>query len=411
MSIKKALQSKRRGAVLVLVTIAAVLLTLVGVGLLQVGLCNRLYAIASVHKIKACSAADAGLTLAISEMNEMLQAKSWSDSTLPEATDVSLPYCDAVCSYSVTGNLGSDYSITSTGETSRAQKTVKTTVELKGLFDNAILTKANLTLKSGTSIDGYNSQDPLDTDTTADIGTQSTADSSITLNSGVTINGDVRVGLGGNPDSAIKDLGATIEGSKYGATGKDPLPQMTAPTDLFYMGTSIEAKGSTVTISPGDSGTYTGIILKTTSQPGVIEINGGATELHITGDIEVGQSCEIVVKEGSSLNLYVDGDIHCRENSGINVENPDNEASTLQLYATGEDTQNFDIKAKSEWVGVVYAPNANVDLYAGGDVYGSIVANNFEFKAGGNYHYDKSLQDVSVDDFGVHFVIKRWNED
>jgi Tfp pilus assembly protein PilX len=410
MSIKKTMQSKRCGAALVLVTIAAVLLTLVGVGLLQVGLCNRLFAIASVHKIKACSAADAGLTMAIYEMNEKLKYQVWNDSTLPEATNLSLPCCDGVCSYAVTGDLGGGYSITSIGETSRAQKTVKTTIELKGLFDNAILTKANLTLKSGTTIDAYNSQDPLDTSTDADIATQSTSDSSITLNTGVVVKGDVRVGLGGDPDTAIKDLGATIEGSKYGATNKDPLPQKTAPTDLFYMGTSIDAKGSTVTIGPADSGTYTGINLKSTGVPGVVEISGGAVDLHITGDIEVGQSCEIVVKEGSSLNLYVDGNIHCRESSGINVENPANEAKTLQLYATGEGTQYFDIKAKSEWVGVVYAPNADVDLYANGDVYGSVVASNFEFKAGGNYHYDKALKNVSVDDFGVRFVIKRWKE-
>lgn len=410
MSINKTIRSKRRGAALVLVTIAAVLLTLVGVGLLQVGLSSRLFAIASVHKIKACSAADAGLTMAIYEMNEKLKDQVWNDSTLPEATDVSLPYCDAVCSYAVTGDLGGGYSITSIGETSRAQKTVMTTIELRGLFDNAILTKAGLVLKSGTSINGYNSQDPLDTDTTADIATQSTADSSIALNSGVIVNGDVRVGLGGNPDTAIKDLGATIDGSKYGATTKDPLPQMTAPAELFYLGTDIAAKGSTVTIGPADNGTYTGITLKSTGVPGVIEIDGGDVELHITGDIEVGQSCEIVIKEGSSLNLYVDGDIHCREGSGINVENPAKEAETLQLYATGEGTQSFDIKAKSEWVGVVYAPNADVDLYAGGDVYGSVVANNFEFKAGGNYHYDKALKDVSVDDFGVRFIIKRWIE-
>jgi len=411
MSINKAMRSKRRGAALVLVTIAAVLLTLVGVGLLQVGLSSRLFAIASVHKIKACSAADAGLAIAISEMNEMLQAKSWSDGTLPEATEVSLPYCDAVYSYAVTGDLGGGYTITSIGETSRAQKTVKTTIELKGLFDNAILTKAGLILKSGTLINGYNSQDPLDKNTDADIATQSTADSSITLNSGVEVHGDVRVGLGGNPDTAIKDLGATIDGSKYGATTKDPLPPIDVPTDLFYMGTAIGAKGSTVTIGPADSGTYTGITLKSTGVPGVLEIDGGDVELHITGAIEVGQSCEIVVKDGSSLTLYVDGDIHCRESSGINVENPAKESETLKLYATGKDTQYFDIKAKSEWVGVVYAPNANVDLYANGDVYGAVVANNFEFKAGGNYHYDKALKNVSVEDEGVRFVIKRWNED
>jgi len=411
MSIEKAMRSKRRGAALVLVTIAAVLLTLVGVGLLQVGLSNRLYAVASVHKIKACSAADAGLTMAIYEMNEKLQDQVWNDSVLPEATDVTLPYCDAICSYSVTGDLGSGYTIISTGQTSRAQKTVKTTVELKGLFDNAILTKAGLVLKSGTLIDGYNSQNPLDTSTDADIATQSTADSSITLNSGVEINGDVRVGLGGNPDTAIKDLGATIDGSKYGATTKEPLPPITVPTDLIYMGKAIDAKGSTVTIGPADNGTYTDIALKSTGVPGVLEIDGGDVELHITGAIEVGQACEIIVKEGSTLTLYADGDIHCREGSGITVESPTKESEALKLYATGEDTQYFDIKAKSEWVGVVYAPNADVDLFAGGDVYGAVVADSFDFKAGGNYHYDRALKDVSIEDEGVRFVIKRWDED
>jgi len=410
MSINKAMQSKRRGSALVLVTIAAVLLTLVGVGLLQVGLCSRLFAIGSVQKIKACSAADAGLAMAIYEMNEKLKDQIWNDSKLPEATNVCLPYCDAVCSYAVTGDLAGGYTITSLGEFGRAQKTVKTTIELKGLFENAILTKANLILKSGTLIDAYNSLDALDTDTDADIATQSTSDSSITLNSGVVVNGDVRVGLGGNPDTAIKDLGATVEGSKYGATENDPLPQMTAPTDLFYMGTAIDAKGDTVTIGPADSGTYTGIDLKSTGQPTVLEVSGGAVVLHITGDIEIGQSCEIVVEDGSSLTLYVDSNIHCRENSGITVESSAKEAETLKLYATGEGTQNFDIKAKSEWVGVVYAPNADVDLYASGDVYGSVVANNFEFKAGGNYHYDKALKKVSVENEGVRFVIKRWKE-
>jgi len=408
---KKVMRSKRRGAALVLVTIAAVLLTLIGVGLLQVGLSNRLYAIASVHKIKACSAADAGLMIAISKMNEMLLTQSWSEDALPEATEFSLPYCDGVCSYSVTSYLSGVYTITSTGENGNAQKTVNTTVVLKGLFDNAILTKAGLILKSGTLIDGYNSQNPLDTSTDADIATQNTADSSITLNSGVEVYGDVRVGLGGNPDTAIKDLGATIDGAKYGATTKEPFPAITIPTDLFYMGTDIGAQGSTVTIGPADSGTYTGITLKSTGVPGVLQVDGGDVELHITGAIELGQSCEIVVKEGSSLTLYVDGDIHCRESSGITVESPAKESETLKLYATGEDTQYFDIKAKSEWVGVVYAPNADVDLYAGGDVYGAIVADNFEFKAGGNYHYDRALKEVSIEDEGVRFVIDRWNED
>jgi choice-of-anchor A domain-containing protein len=410
MTINKATQSKRRGSAVVLVTIAVVLLSLVGVGLLQAGLGSRLLAITAVHKIKACSAADAGLTMAIYQMNEKLNDKPWDNGSLPEATDSPLPCCDGLYSYTVAGDLGNGYSITCIGESGEAKRTVKTTVELRGLFDSAILTKANLILKSGTLIDGYNSRDPLDKNTDADIATQSTADSSITLNSGVVVNGDVKVGLGGNPDTAIKDLGATIAGSKYGAPQNDPLPQITAPAGLFYMGTSIAAKGSTVTISPADNGTYTGIDLKSTGQPGVLEIDGGAVELHITGDVELGESCEIVVKDGSSLTIYADGDIHCRQGSGINVENPAKEAETLTLYATGQDAQSFDIKANSEWIGVIYAPNADVALYANGDVYGSVTANNFEFKAGGNYHYDNALKKVTIDDEAVRFVIKRWKE-
>ena len=359
MNKKKLLQLKKPASAMPLALIAVMILLAMGVSIMSLGLQGRIYSIRIASDITARCAADSGLTMALFEMNEKLHAKPWNDSKLPEATNVSLPYCDAVCSYIVTGYL-SGYSITSIG-------------------------------KSGQ--------------------VQSTSDSSITLNTGVAVNGDVRIGRGGNPDTAIKDLGATIAGFKYGATENDPLPQIAAPTDLFYMGTPIAAKGSTVTISPADSGTYTGIDLKSTGQPGVLEVDGGTVELHITGDIEIGQSCEIVVKDGSSLILYVDSDIHCRESSGINVENPAKEAETLKLYATGEGTQYFDIKAKSEWVGVIYAPNADVDLYANGDVYGSVVTNNFEFKAGGNYHYDKALKKVKVDDEGVRFVIKRWKEE
>ena len=82
----------------------------------------------------------------------------------------------------------------------------------------------------------------------------------------------------------------------------------------------------------------------------------------------------------------------------------------FQLYSTGEVQQFFDIKAKSTWSGVVYAPNADIDLYAKGDFYGSVVADNFELKSGGNYYYDEALREVEMDDEGVHFVVKRWYE-
>ena len=281
-------------------------------------------------------------------------------------------------------------------------------MELEGLFEHAILTRETLTLKSGTTVDGYNSLDSSDTDADVDIGTQSTANSSIILNNGVTVEGDIIVGIGGNPDTAIKDLGATT-GDQYAATQDDPLPQITPPT-LTNMGLSISAKGETVTLTPAESGKYMGIDLKNDKTPGILEIKGEGVVLHITGDIQLGQSCEIVITEGSSLTIYCDGNITCGNGSGINTQNPPEAASTLQLYATGDTEQTFDIKAKSNFTGVIYAPNANIELYAGGDAYGSIVAKKFEFKSGGNYPYDEALRKVETDDQGVRFVVKRWYE-
>jgi len=405
---KKLLQSKKRGSAIPLAVVVVLILLAMGAGLLRLGLNSRVFSTRTASDIAARSAADAGLTKALFRMNEKLQVEPWDDSTLPQAIDANLPNCDAVFSYSVTGDLASGYIITSVGTADQAQRTVYATIGLQGLFEHAILTKETLILKSGTVVDGYNSLDPLDTDIEVDIGTQSTLDASIVLNSGVTVQGDVVVGVGGDPDTVIEDLGATT-GDKYSATEEEPLPLITPPA-LPDWGVDITAKGEIITISPADSGQYGNIILTKSATVGVLEISGGDVVLYITGDIELGQSCEIVVKDNSSLTIYIDGNIHCRTNSSINNENPPEDPMKFQLYGTGEIQQSFDIKAKSTWSGVIYAPNADIVLYANGDFYGSVVADNFELKAGGNYHYDEALREVEVDDEGVRFVVKRWHE-
>ncbi len=411
MHFKGLISSKKPGFAVPMAVITVMLLFVMGVSLLGLGFSNRVYSVRNISDMTARCAADSGLIMALFEMNEKLKVTPWNGESLPEAKAFSLPYCNAVCSYTVSGDLGGGYIIKAAGESGHAKRTVIATVKLKGLYDNALLTSQNLILKAGTKVIGYNSADPLDTCTDADIASQSCLDSSILLNMGVVVDGDVRVGVTGNPETGIKDLGAKITGIKHSMTEEEPLADITIPTSLPAMGSTISSKGKTVTLTPTESGTYSGIDLKTDKQPGVVEIKGGHVELHITGDIELGQSCEIVVKDGSSLTLYVDGDIHCRENSGINTENSSKNSQTLTLYGTSDNTQTFDLKAKSEWVGVIYAPNADVDLYAGGDAYGAVVAGSFEFKAGGNYYYDRALKKVSIEDEGVRFVVNRWQEE
>lgn len=402
---KKLLQSKRCGSAIPLAIVMVLILFAMGTGLLSMGLNSRTFAIRSTSDIEARCAADAGLTMALFSMNKELQAKPLGVNILPKAVDEKIPYCDSTFSYTVTSDLDNEYSVLSIGRSGQAQRAVSATLELRGLFEYAILTKESLILKPDTIVDGYNSQDPIDTDVDVDLSIQSTADASVILNTGVVVKGDISVGVGGNPDTVIKDMGATT-GDQFAALIEDPLP-LVYPPPLPDMGTNITATAETITITPADSGQYNNIFVKKGDTLGAVEISGDVV-LYITGDIEIGESCELIIKDNSSLTLYIDGDIHCRANSAINTEFSPEAPKTFQIYGTNETQQTFDIKAKNDWSGTIYSPNADVILYANGDFYGSTVSNNFELKAGGNYHYDEALREVSVDDVGVRFVVKRW---
>jgi choice-of-anchor A domain-containing protein len=405
----KLLRSKKRGSAIPLVVVVVVIMLAMGTGLLSMGLNSRVFSTRTTSDITARCAADTGLTMALYEMNQKLVVKPWSSSSLPSAKETNLLYSDATYTYNVTGDLNKGFIMAAVGKSDNAVRAVYATIGLKGLFEHAILTKGSLILKSNTVIDGYNSADPFDTDFNVDIGTQSTADSMVVLNSGVNVKGDVLVGLGGNPDTVIKDLGAKT-GDKLGGTENDPLPTIKPPATLLDKATDIAAKSATITLTPADSGQYSSIILAASKQAGILEIDGGDVVLYITGDIDLGNACEIIIRDKSSLTIYIDGDIVSGNGASIGTENPSKDAKTLQLYGTGGIGQNLDIKAKNEWTGVIYAPNAHVDLYANGDAYGAIVADSFEFKNGGNYYYDEALREVSMEDDGVSFVIERWYE-
>ena len=409
---KKLLQSKRRGSAIPLVVVAIIILLAMGVGLLSLGFNGRIYSIRNTSDIAARCAADAGLAMALFEMNEKLKVKPWNDSTLPEAIDVKLPYSDEVCSYKVIGSLAGGYTLQSLGQSGNANRGVSATIRLKSAFDSAILTKNQLILKSGTIVDGYNSADPTDIEFVVDIGSQSNANDSVVLNTGVVVNGDVFVATGAVLDDAIKGAGM-VKGNKY-TSAPEPLPTVTAP--VLPAKPAIDATGQTLTLTPADSGTYPEIYLRkgegvVSTVPSILEVGGGDVVLHLTGDIQLENSCEIIVKPGSTLTIYTDGNIHTRNGSSISNENPPGEARTIQIYTTGEDKQFIDIKAKSDFTGIIYAPDDDVVLYAKGNAYGSIVADSFDYKAGGNFYFDEALRDnVSVDDEAVVFVVNRWYE-
>jgi hypothetical protein len=422
MNCEKRLRSKSKGSAIILVVLVVVLLAAMGAGMLSLGLRGRILAVRNAQNIEARCAADAGLTKAIFKLNEKLTAKAL-DGGLPSATSESLPNSDAAFSYKVDSKDSSgkvvedihDLTVNCIGQSGPARKNIAATLRLQGLFEYAILSKGDIILKSDTVISGYNSEDPNDTDVDLQIATTSTAPDQIILNTGVVIDGEVVVGVDADPAVVIKDLGGSTGGT-YSMTQEQVYPEVDPPV-LADKG-KIFVEGVNTVIDGNESGRYSSLEVLQVSQKikGVTYVDYGKliiddgedVVLHITGNITLGQGCDIVIPPDSFLTIYLDGDMTCGNNSGI--DNQTGRPGNVKLYGTGDPVQKWDIKAKSDAFGAIYAPNADITIHAKGDIGSSIVGNSVEFKSGGNFLYDEDLREVDLDDVGVRFIVKRWSE-
>jgi hypothetical protein len=408
MKTTKTVSSHTRGAALASILEMIILLLTIGTGLMGLALHGRLTAARTTREIEAKSAADAGLTKALCLMNAKLAAETWTDGILPEITDETLPYCDSTFSYLVTGDIAGGFTVESIGKSAqaKAQRTVDAHLQLQGPFDCAISTLGPIILKAGTLVDGYNSGDPSITGVDLQIATASVLPDSMVLNAGVTVDGDVLVGVGGDTDIVIKDLGAITDG-RYALSEEIVFPPVVPPV-LPDIGSSISVKGEMVPLGPDDSGSYTAISIKRTGlSPGILVIDGGDVVLHVTGDILLGESCQLLINLNSSLTLYLDGDLVAKANAGINNQNVPAE---FKLYGTADGPQTIDLRATGDLRAAVYAPNADITLYAEGDIYGAVKAKTLEIKSSSTFFYDEALKEVGVDDEAVRFVVDRWCE-
>ncbi|MFZ9010445.1 MAG: DUF7305 domain-containing protein [Anaerohalosphaeraceae bacterium] len=402
---------KRPGSVLVLVVLVVLISFIIGTGLLALGTQSRISSVNQVQDMKARSAADAGMERALQEINNAVRAKTWSESVTPYVNNAALPFSDSVYSIKTHYDTTDGYQVVSVGTDRDYTRSVSATLGLRGLFDNAIQCRDNIILKAGTvvdTIDSTISMDPADCDEKAIIGTNSTDPDSIILNMDVVVDGDVVVGVGGDTSTVIKDLGATMD-SSYPMSTSVEFPAISAPS-LFGPDTSIGIKKNEKTIGPGGdfpaTGRFNNIKM---SQGTTLRVIGDCT-LYITGDVTMGQNSEILLdaSKNAKLTIYLDGDWNSDNNSGINNETTT--TNTFALYGTGPVGQAIDIKAKGEFYGVIYAPDADLTMYSGGNIYGSFVTNNFELKNPAEFLYDASLRTISVQDEGARFVINRWKE-
>ncbi len=390
--------TKRRGSAIPLAVVAVLILLAMGTGLLSLGLHSRIKSIRTTSDIAARSAADAGLIKALFEMNEKLKVEPWNGSSLPQETNTSLPNCDAVFSYTVTGDLGSGYTVESTGISGQAQRTVSCTLQLRGPFEAAIFTKNGMELKNSAVVDWFNYTED---DKTMQIGTNSTTAGSVILRNSATVYGDVVVGMGGEPSVVINDYGATVTGDTRALTERYVMQPITVPEWLQSLPSSGPIQNDT-TIT--NSAKYSSVDLGNSE---TVTISGGDITIYITGDITLGNSAELGIENDASLVLYLGGDFEGKNSSTVNNETQD--AQKLKIYGL-DSCETIRFKNSSDLYGAIYAPNADVVMDNSADMYGAVVSKSFEQRNSATFNYDVTLRDVSINDEALYFTITNWHE-
>jgi hypothetical protein len=406
MSCKRFHKYARSGAVLPFVVLIVLLMMVIGLGVTSLGMHGRLFAIRSASKITARAATDAAISDAIHEMNEKLKVKPWDNSTLPAKSDVLLPDPDADASFDyVVSENSSIYSVQGTGRAGSSVHTINTTLRLYSPFDYAMLTRGNIELKNTARVDWINNQPD---DWPARIGTLSTTPSAILLKNGSIINGDAMVGVGGNPDEVITSkTDVTITGGTYPLMYEPELPPVVVP-DFVATAPSQGIIDTTRTIS--SSGKYSKINLGNGENLTIDE----PVTLYITDTVTMGNSSEIIVggpgdtDNDASLALYVGKTFDAGNSNGFANNTAD--ARRLKLFCLPTCTI-VKLKNASNFYGAIYAPNADITLDNGADVYGSIIGNTFILKNSGTFYYDANLRDRTIYDELVRFTIHRWSED
>ncbi len=393
----------KRGMSLAVVVIIMVVLAIAGLSMLSMGRYYRLHSFSDTDRTSARLAADAGVSRALSGMNQKIKVKPWSSATLPTGTEM-LPQTNSGVTYTVGGDLASGFSVSSVGTCRNATKKIKATLRLAGLFDYGMYVKSGIELKNGVYVDGYNYAPD---DPGLKIGTLSTLSSTVNLRSDATVDGQVLVGFGGDPDDVVNmQSGASATDGTYAMAQTWFPPDVPVPDYLVALPSQGTLGGATTVA--------TSVKYNDVHVPAYETVTiDGPVEMYILGNLILEEGAEMRIVDAAtnpnaSLTIYVTGDIEGKNSSALN--NLTNDAHKLTIYGLPT-CDRIQLKNSGQFYGTIYAPYADVVFHNSLEMFGALVANSFTQMVAADFHYDASLGHVGINDAGAHFVIERWEEE
>ena len=264
------------------------------------------------------------------------------------------------------------------------------------VFSKNIAAGGQITLSGGAVIDGYNSSNgPYNTTSNRNavggIVTNSKVSKAINVGT-ATVYGTASTGPGGTVyvnGGAVGDTtwDASNTGIEPGWTNNNvnvSYPTNSPPTGSPFTPSITSGGGSNIMYL--GSGLYQTASFTSSDSTKPMVVTGNAT-LWITGDLTVSGSGYIYISPGASLTLYVGGQATV---SGGGVVNGTGLPSNFSLVGLSS-SDKMTYSGSADFVGTINAPEADVTVSGGADVYGAVICSTFTSSGGSGVHYDQGL--------------------
>jgi len=234
-------------------------------------------------------------------------------------------------------------------------------------FTTSLFGRTEIEIAGNATLDSYDSRvgpygtGPIGSD--ADIGTNSTAAGAVSLGGNADLNGDIYIGPGGNPNTVVTSGGnAQVSGGVVVNASPVTLPPVTVPSTLTNSGTFNLDGQRTQTLA---AGMYWFDSFRVAGQS-TLNTDGDVT-IYVTGDVDINQAV---------------------------VEAHNFDPTSLRIYVVGQ--EEVTIAARSTYYGVVYAPESEIAIEGGSEVFGAAVGDDISFKGSNQstrLHFDLALLD------------------
>lgn len=284
-------------------------------------------------------------------------------------------------------------SLVATGFDERAGARIELVMQQSNLpfFRYGAFGELGLTLDSNATIDSYNSSLGPYSDANKAHNGHSGSNGNIGLRSNSRIHGSAQPGPGGS----VSILGnAVVTGSTAPAPSNFELPPIEFPASP---GADNYTLNGTATLLPG----LHQLNQVRLNSNAVLTINGPATVVCST--MELRSNSQIIVNAaGGPVEFYVEGDFKLLSNAQI--YSTTYKPSDVKLFLNGDniidpdtdvqvDPQDDELafNSNSRVYGVMYAPNAFVEINSNFELFGALIARRLHLDSNSKVHFDESL--------------------